>query len=131
MLFVESPTFERTFVKMQNEKNWEYYSERRTITCSLRVAPGLEAEQVPIDGEDFAVASIEKRRMELQGGTESGFLNTKLLLPMSNNVERFFSTAKLTFSSQCQKPLLVHLEEPLFLKMNSRFYNEETVCKLC
>ena len=128
---VHSPTFEKAVIKIQNEKTTQLSDDETDAIVILKLEQSESAATVADGEDDFASTILKKRRSELKGDTSSGYLNTKFLLPTSNLVERFFSTAKMTFNDHRQSLLPVNLEEQLFLKINARLYDEELVSSLC
>ena len=128
---VHSPTFEKAVIKIQNEKTTQLSDDETDAIVILKLEQSESAATVADGEDDFASTILKKRRSELKGDTSSGYLNIKFLLPTSNLVERFFSTAKMTFNDHRQSLLPVNLEEQLFLKINARLYDEELVSSLC
>ena len=59
------------------------------------------------------------------------YKDTAFLVPTSNILERFFSAAKFAFNDHRQQLSPVNLEGQLFLKLNSRFWDEHTVSSVC
>ena len=76
---------------------------------------------------DFAATILKKRKIEKAG---SQYMNVKFILPTSNLVERFFSSATYSFSDLRQSLLPMNLEMQLFLKINQRFWNEQIVASI-
>eukprot|EP00644_Phytophthora_capsici_P003682 jgi/Phyca11/129211/e_gw1.82.100.1 len=58
------------------------------------------------------------------------FDGVRFIPPTSNTVERLFSVAKHTLSHHRQRMLPIHLETVLFLKMNRRFRDANTVAAI-
>ena len=76
---------------------------------------------------DFAATLLKKRKIETAG---SQYMNVKFILPTSNLVERFFSSATYSFGDLRQSLLPMNLEMQLFLKINQRFWNEQIVASI-
>ena len=76
---------------------------------------------------DFAATLLKKRKIEKAG---SQYMNVKFILPTSNLVERFFSSATYSFGDLRQSLLPMNLEMQLFLKINQRFWNEQFVASI-
>ena len=76
---------------------------------------------------DFATLLIKKRRLQLSSQKVSEYESLKFLLPTSNILERFFSSATYSFSDLRQKLLPMNLEMQLFLKVNEKFWDETLV----
>ena len=60
---------------------------------------------------DFAVDLLKKRKLERKS---SEYMNAKIILPTSNLVERFFSTATYAYSDMRRNLLPYNLEMQLF-----------------
>ena len=80
-----------------------------------------ENENVP---DNFA-SVILKKRQKLCPVTK--YVDCRFLLPTSNLLERFFSTAGYASSDLRQRLLPANLEEQLFLKINKRYWDQKTV----
>ena len=74
--------------------------------------------------DDFA-SVILKKRQKLCPVTK--YVDCRFLLPTSNLLERFFSTAGYASSDLRQRLLPANLEEQLFLKINKRYWDQKTV----
>ena len=70
---------------------------------------------------------IKKRKLQLSSQKVSEYESLKFLLPTSNILERFFSSATYSFSDLRQKLLPMNLEMQLFLKVNEKFWDENLV----
>ena len=68
-------------------------------------------------------AILKKRKMgkAATSAPKSQYLNTKFLLPTSNILERFFSSARFAFNNYRQKISPLSLEMQLFLKNKKNF----------
>ncbi|EEY65209.1 uncharacterized protein PITG_23339 [Phytophthora infestans T30-4] len=71
------------------------------------------------------LATRKKRR-----GAKKIFDGVLFIPPTSNTVERLFSVAKHTLSHHRQRMLPIHLETVLFLKMNRRSWDANTVAAI-
>ena len=69
----------------------------------------------------------KKRRLQLSSQKVSEYESLNFLLPTSNILERFFSSATYSFSDLRQKLLPMNLEMQLFLKFNEKFRDENLV----
>ena len=69
----------------------------------------------------------KKRRLQLSSQKVSEYGSLKILLPTSNILERFFSSATYSSSDLRQKLLPMNLEMQLFLKVNEKFWDENLV----
>lgn len=74
---------------------------------------------------DRVLATRKKRR-----GAKKIFDGVLFIPPTSNTVERLFSVAKHTLFHHRQRMLPIHLETVLFLKMNRRFWDANTVAAI-
>ncbi|KAG2962369.1 hypothetical protein JG687_00008468 [Phytophthora cactorum] len=71
---------------------------------------------------DKVLAARKKQRT-----AKKMFDGVLFISPMSNSVERLFSVVKHTLSHHRQRMLPIHLETVLFLKMNRRFWDANSV----
>ena len=125
---VHSSAFERAVVKIQDKEFSNLTIEERTVSSNLLLQTPTDAP-LESDKEDFAMDIIKKRRL---GSTKKEeFMNTNFLLPTSNIIERFFSSATFAFDDHRQRLLPIHLEEQLFLKINNKFWDEKLVSGIC
>ena len=76
------------------------------------------------DGKASVQSIIQKKRMRDSGSDYEGIL---CVLPTSNIVERFFSTAGIALSDYRHRLLPANLECQLFLKYNSRLWDKKTL----
>eukprot|EP00644_Phytophthora_capsici_P009925 jgi/Phyca11/119688/e_gw1.39.370.1 len=74
---------------------------------------------------DTVLAARKKQRC-----AKKVFDGVRFIPPTSNTVERLFSVAKHTLSHHRQRMLPIHLETVLFLKMNRRFWDANTVAAI-
>ena len=90
---------------------------------------GRGKTQNPENESDF-VASIIKKRKIATGVSRSQprYMDSHFLLPTSNLLERFFSTAD--YSELRQNLLPQNLEMQLFLKINKKYWDNEFVPKV-
>ena len=73
---------------------------------------------------DFARSIIKKRRVTMP---VKKYESCKFILPTSDLVERFFSSAGYALSDLRNRLLPSNLELQLFLKVNKRFWDKKTV----
>ena len=75
---------------------------------------------------------LKKRKIEkLETQEKCAFKNSRFLLPTSNIIERFFSTAGYAFNDHRQNLTTMNLEMQLFLRMNEDFWDPELVTQIC
>ena len=98
------------------------FSEKQA-TVFLKASDDSEVEQIEGEEDSFAEAILKKRKLL--------YKDTAFLVPTSNILERFFSAAKFAFNDHRQQLSPVNLEGQLFLKLNSRFWDEHTVSSVC
>ena len=123
---IHSESYEDAIVKIQNGEestltNSECESvEMLTKNCNVQVTT---IDNYPEEG-DFA-ANLLKRRKRDQRVGKSAYQPLDFLLPTSNLIERFFSSATFTYFALRQKLLPMNAEMQVFLKVNKAFWNEE------
>ena len=129
---VHSKDFESAIVKIQDEKyDCMNFSEKQA-TVFLKASDDSEVEQIEGKEESFAEAILKKRKLEKVCKSKPIlYKDTAFLVPTSNILERFFSAAKFAFNDHRQQLSPVNLEGQLFLKLNSRFWDENTVSSVC
>jgi hypothetical protein len=71
------------------------------------------------------VGEVKRRKIR----NRSKYINLKIVCPTSNCVERFFSLCGIVWSKLRRRLLPKNLEMLLFLKMNRRFWDKNTVRK--
>ncbi|KAG3243579.1 hypothetical protein PI124_g11599 [Phytophthora idaei] len=90
--------------------------------CVLALCHPDSTSGRPQSFADKVLAARKKQRT-----AKKMFDGVRFIPPMSNSVERLFSVAKHTLSHHRQRMLPIHLETVLFLKMNRRFWDANTV----
>ena len=96
---VLSPVFESAVCKLQNGQQSDLKEGEKGEISNLLIQSVSQPKVVRIvnEEEDFASSIIKKRRQECE--TKSPYrmyIDTRFLLPTSNMLERFFSTADIT-----------------------------------
>ena len=125
---VHSPDFEAAIIKIINDSENELSDNEKEAVILLK----LPNSNLPTDTNsetsiDFAATLLKKRKIEKAGSQN---MNVKFILPTSNLVERFFSSATYSFGDLRQSLLPMNLEMQLFLKINQRFWNEQIVASI-
>ena len=123
---VANPVFEKAIMKLQddspNELNEE---EKQAVAYLFTVNFEAEDQQQSADTDtDFARSIIKKRKMTMP---VKKYESCKFILPTSDLVERFFSSAGYALSDLRNRLLPSNLELQLFLKVNKRFWDKKTV----
>ena len=129
---VHSPVFESAVCKLQNGQQSDLTEGEKGETSNLLIQSVSQPEDVRIvnEEEDFASWIIKKRRQECETKSpDRMYIDTRFLLPTSNILERFFSTADITYSDIRQRLLPQNLEMQLFLKINKKFWTLDVVEK--
>ena len=118
---IKYPDFESVVYKILNEKENLTPSEIRAVE-SLK----LECKEMGSDNDNdtFSAGSILAKRRKK---SKSSYMNCKFLLPTSNVVERFFSSAGFCLTDHRHRMTPVHYEEQLFLKFNEKLWDEKIV----
>ena len=125
---VHSPVFESAVCKLQNGQQSDLTEGLGEIS-NLLIQSVSQPEDVGIvNEEDFASSIIKKRRQECETKSpDRMYIDTRFLLPTSNILERFFSTADIMLYQQRLLPQ--NLEMQLFLKINKKFWTLDVVEK--
>ena len=124
---VKCVDFENAIVKIQDSNEDKMTGSEKLTVQDLEIETVEVSSKENVVPDDFAFQILKKRaKMDCK----SKYVNTKFLLGTSNIVERFFSTAGLSYTDYRQSLTPAHLEEQLFLKLNHRFWNHETVHKV-
>ena len=89
--------------------------------------PGVSDPATTPTGSSFAADLLKRRKIEKATETQTEYIDCKFILPTSNLLERFFSSATFTYSDLRQRLLPMNLESQLFLKMNYRLWDEALV----
>ena len=131
-LIIHSPVFESAVCKLQNGQQSDLTEVEKGEISNLLIQSVSQPEDVRIvnEEEDFASSIIKKRRQECETKSPDRiYIDTRFLLPTSNILERFFSTADITYSDIRQRLLPQNLEMQLFLKINKKFWTLDVVEK--
>jgi hypothetical protein len=83
-------------------------------------------EEVADNNEDFATELLQA---EKRPRIANEYMNLDWIPPTSNVFERLFSLARLTFSDYRQATLPENVETALFLKINAKFWDIQTVAQ--
>ena len=129
---VHSPVFESAVCKLQNGQHSDLTEAEKGEISNLLIQSVSQPEDVRIvnEEEDFARSIIKKRRQECETKSPNRmYIDTRFLLPTSNILERFFSTADIAYSDIRQCLLPQNLEMQLFLKINKKFWTLDVVEK--
>ena len=122
---VHSKDFENALVKLLNNREEDLKDIEKDAVALLKCSDGQPRSTVTASScSDFAVDLLKKRKLERKS---SEYMNVKFILPTSNLVERFFSTAPYAYSDLRRNLLPYNLEMLLFLKLNQRFWDEKLV----
>ena len=94
-----------------------------SLACRmLRKNPIPEDDEIILAETDFASAILAKRSKK-----QKKYMNVKFLVPTSNHLERFCSSAGLAKSDLRGNLSPMRLEQQLFLKYNKSFWDLQTV----
>ena len=116
-------TFGKAVVKILNgdEKSLTTEEAQSVQKLKKQVVEQPEGSNSQDSDSDFASLLIKKRRLQLSSQKMSQYESLKFLLPTSNILERFFSSATYSFSDLRQKLLPMNLEMQLFLRSTKNF----------
>ena len=107
----------------------QLFSEKQAPVF-LKASDDTEVEQIEGEEDSFAEAILKKLEKVCKSKPIL-YKDTSFLVPTSNILERFFSAAKFAFNDHRQQLSPVNLEGQLFLKLKSRFWDENTVSSVC
>ena len=125
--FVHDKTFENGIRKiLEGKENLLTATEKQSVTA-LEIEQKKETEAGT--SNDFAESLLKKRKIE-KTGLKSCYMNCKFLVPTSNIIERFFSSATFSYNHLRRKIMPLNLEMQLFLKMNKRFWDSNLVSEV-
>ena len=125
---VANPVFEKAIMKLQDDSPNELNEEEKQAVAYLFTV-NFEAEdqqQYAETDTDFARSIIKKRKMTMP---VKKYESCKFILPTSDLVERFFSSAGYALSDLRNRLLPSNLELQLFLKVNKRFWDKKNCSK--
>ena len=129
---VHSRVFESAVCKWQNGQQSDLTEGEKGEISNLLIQSVSQPENVRIvnEEEDFVSSIIKKRRQECETKSpDRMYIDTRFLPPTSNILERFFSTANITYSDIRQRLLSQNLEMQLSLKLNKKFWTLDVVEK--
>jgi hypothetical protein len=125
---LHTPKFQSAVVKIQNEDNASLTQEEENLVLDFKIHHvDLTEEAAVTTSVDFATELLQARK---KPKVISNYTNLDWIPPTSNVVERLFSLARLTFTDYRQATLPENLETTLFLKINVKFWNIETVAQI-
>ena len=123
---VKFKAFECGIVKIQDRQEKKMSMEEMFACRDLRVARNAEiteSSEPEKENLDFAAGLLAKRsKVE-----KPNFIDTRFILPTSNILEQFFSNAGIAYSDLRTRLIPTNLEEQLYLKINKRFWDLQTI----
>ena len=108
-------------MKIQDGKEKEMTTDEQLACKNLRKHIVVE-EDNPDTCDDFASMILNKKKHT----PSTKYADTRFILPTSNILERFFSSAGIASSDFRQRLNPTNLEEQLYLKTNKRFWDIRT-----
>ena len=126
---VVDPELESGIIKVLRNKQstLDVYEMARLEKLKKPTIPANDEDNDDIDEvSNFAQRLLKRRRL---AAVSHDYLDLTFIPPTSNIVERLFSTAKLILSDQRAAILPFTFEMLLFLKVNSNWWNLQTVDK--
>lgn len=131
---VHDTTFEKAIIKIQERKEGELtVSEVRSVACLLK-QPTATTDDVP--GEEItepvslSVVEMAYNRLNHINQDTTAYIDTKFILPTSNEVERLFSSTKRLFSPKRRRMCPETLEVLAFLKQNRALWDVSAVASV-
>ena len=128
---VHSPNFDNRVFKILQNTEAELTPEEVSAVRMLKVQSITSQSQqsdFSEDTHDFASLCLKKRK--ISDFSRQQYVDCRFLLPTSNIIERFFSTAGYTFNDYRQSLLPMNLEMRLFLIVNRSFWDQVLVLKI-
>lgn len=111
---VSSCCFETGVVKLQlNQNSHLTYDEKEALQCLLVNGEHQHDEHDDID--PLYLAEIAKKRIDEARGSGHGYMDTRFLVPTSNDSERIFSVAPHVSTDYRKSMTPVHMELLMFL----------------
>ncbi|XP_036367828.1 uncharacterized protein LOC118767407 [Octopus sinensis] len=127
---VHSPNFESGAVKILQHAEAELTADEVAALHQLKVVTDTSQQSdLPVEDDDFASICLKKQKKNKISPQQ--YLNCRFLLPTSNILERFFSSAGYAFNDFWQYLTPMNLEMQLFLKVNRAFWDEDLVSEIC
>lgn len=127
---VHSPNFDSGIVKLLQHAEAELNADEVAALYQLKVTIDTsQKSDVPVEDDDFASVCLKKRKKDKISPLQQ-YLKCTFLLPTSNILERFFSSAGYAFNDFRQNLKPMNLEMQLFLKVNRSFWDENLVSKI-
>lgn len=123
---LHSPKFQSAVVKIQKQDNASLTPEEENLLADLRLDRVDLTEEVADNNEDFATELLQA---EKRPRIANEYMNLDWIPPTSNVFERLFSLARLTLSDYRQATLPENVETALFLKINAKFWDIQTVAQ--
>ena len=124
--FVHSPDFEAAIIKTIDDSENDLSDNEKEAVILLKLPyPNPATDTNSETTIDFATTLLKKREIEKAG---SQYKNVNFIMPTSNLVGRFFSSA--TYSFDDLRLLPMNLEMQLFLKINQRFWYEQILASI-
>ena len=128
---VHSPNFDNGVFKILQDTEAELSPEEVSAVRILKVqsiASQSQQSDFSEDTHDFASLCLKKRK--ISDFPRQQYVDCRFLLPTSNIIERFFSTAGYTFNDYRQSLLPMNLEMRIFLIVNRSFWDQVLVLKI-
>ena len=127
------PLFENAITEIQNCTTDTLSEEEKEQLSNLKYpeTTGREETQNLENESDFAASIIKKRKIATGvPRSQPRYMDSHFLLPTSNSLEVFLSTAEYAYSEQRPNLLPQNLEMQLFLKINKKYWDNELVSKV-
>lgn len=120
-----SPTFIYGIVKVINKQDISLSKDEKT---AMTIFEKVDIQHSSTEDEsktvDYADRIIKKARVK---PTPSSYINLEFIQPTSNVIERLFSQVGLVLDDSRSSMTPRHVEETIVLKMNSDYWNTNTL----
>ena len=118
------PDFENAVVKILENREADLTDDEKEAVGALQLEGEVNDEKENENPDDFATTLLKKRQKTVN---KSHYLDLRFIIPTSDIIERFFSSAGYASNDLRQRLVPATLEEQLFLKVNRRFWTQKTV----
>ena len=118
----KNPQFESSVIKIFNDEEMTMSVGEGLACRMLRKNHIPEDDDVILAETDFASTILANRSKK-----QKKYMNVKFLVPTSNHLERFFSSAGMAKCDLRGNLSPMRLEQQLFLKYKKSFWNLQTV----
>jgi len=125
---VHSKQFESGIVKIQIGKG-EFLSSTEKTACSQFKVMVENNENLSTETLSFAERALKRQKSSTESSSDS-YLDTRFIIPTSNDCERLFSKVGYVLNDRRQSVLPMNLEAQLFLNVNNDLWSNRDIMRL-